>query len=158
MKRIAFALAALLPISFAAEAQPLTEAQVQAAYAALDDEYHAQSFYAAVIAKFGAVRPFSNIIKAEQTHAALVIEQLKASGAPIPANPYANGSKALPAVPASKAEACAVAVQAEIANMALYNNTLLPAAVDNSALTQVFIALRDASLNKHLPAFKRCAG
>lgn len=158
MKLIPLALAALLPMSLAAQAQTLTEAQVQAAYAALDDEYHAESFYAAVIAKLGPVRPFSNIIKAEQAHANRVIALLKASGAAIPANPYADGSKALPTIPATKTEACAIGVEAEVANKALYDDTLLPVAKGNADLTAAFIALRDASQTKHRPAFQRCTG
>ena len=158
LRLAALLLAGATALPLAATAAPLTPAQLEAAYAALDDEYHAYSFYAAVIETFGPIRPFSNIIKAEQTHAARVIALLQAEGAAVPPNPYADGSKPLPAVPASKAAACAIGVQAEIANKALYDENLLPAAEGNVALTQIFTDLRDASQLRHLPAFQRCAG
>lgn len=157
MKLLTLALLALLPLHATAQVQPLTPPQRQAVYLALDDEYHALTFYQAVIAKFGRQKPFSNIVKAEQTHADRLISVLAAAGAEVPANPYANGDKPLAVLPATRAEACALGVQAEIANVALYDDRLLPVAAGNAELTKVFTVLRDASLERHLPAFQRCA-
>ncbi len=55
------------------------------------------------------------------------------------------------------AEACAVGVQAEIDNAALYDQLFNRVEEDNPDIIQVFTALQRASLNQHLPAFERCA-
>ena len=47
----------------------------QALKEALADEYQARAFYQAVINKFGEVKPFSNIVMAEERHA-IAMEQL----------------------------------------------------------------------------------
>ena len=49
-------------------AQQLDKKTQQALIDAINDEYKARTLYQKVIDKFGAVRPFSNIIKAEETH------------------------------------------------------------------------------------------
>ena len=51
---------------------------------ALEDERKAEATYAAVIEKFGPVRPFSNIIEAEQRHAAALERQLARLGIDVP--------------------------------------------------------------------------
>ena len=53
---------------------------------ALDDERKAEATYEAVIAKYGPVRPFINIIEAEQRHAGAIERQLHRLGFPIPEN------------------------------------------------------------------------
>lgn len=136
----------------------ISEPAHQALLRALDDEYHAQAVYDAVIAKFGAVRPFSNIRNAEQMHQSLVAQQLQANGYAVPPNPYTSGQKPVGALPGTLAEACAVGVQAEIANAALYDNELLPAVAGYPQLTATLTKLRDDSATKHLPAFQRCGG
>ncbi|MDE3027639.1 MAG: hypothetical protein KGH84_04515 [Paracoccaceae bacterium] len=155
----ALALALAASLAGPAMAQTtLTAAEKSAALAALDDEYQAFATYQAVMEKIGAQRPFSNIIRAEQRHIDLVAAVLKDAGEPIPANPYLDGTKPRPVAPATRAEACKVGVQAEMANAGLYDGKLLPQVKGNARLTQVFVALRDASQNNHLPAFQRCAG
>ncbi|WP_216644144.1 hypothetical protein [Thioclava sp. JE_KL1] len=136
----------------------LTSAEHRAVLAALDDEYHAQATYRAIMERFGAVRPFSNIERAEISHAAALIGVLRQNGLPVPANPYLSGAKPLAPVPGTLAEACALGVQAEMANSGLYDGRLLPAVAGNGQLTQILTRLRDASQNKHLPAFQRCGG
>ncbi len=129
----------------------------QALHRALEDEQHAEAFYAAVIARHGEIRPFVNIIRAEQRHASMVVAALEAAGvSPLP-NPYKDGTKVAPVAPASIAEACKIGVDAEIANIDLYDKELIPAAVGKPDIVALFEALRDASRNNHLPAFKRCA-
>jgi hypothetical protein len=125
---------------------------------ALDDEWHAESFYAAVIDKHGNVRPFSKIIRAEQRHVGMLIRLFRKYGAAVPANPYEDGSKAKPSAPATLAEACKIGVEAEIANRDLYAKDLIPAATGHDDVLAVFEALRAASENNHLPAFQRCGG
>ena len=158
MKTLSIALLLGLASPLAAQSQSLTPAQSNAALAALEDEYHAFAFYQAVIDSFGDIKPFRNIIKAEAQHIEAVSSLLRASGMAVPANPYLDGSKAALKAPATKAEACQIGVQAEIANAALYDESLFPAAAGNPALIKTFTALRDASQTKHLPAFQRCAG
>lgn len=141
--------------TIAAELLPATR---NALYAALADEYRAEAFYDAVIEKFGEVRPFSNIIVAEQHHAEQLRQVMKSHGLEAGSN-REIGSEAIAAtVPDTLAEACAMGVQAEIANRDLYGKELLPAAADYDDVTAVFTALRDASENNHLPAFQRCGG
>ncbi|MEC3861516.1 hypothetical protein VK792_09495 [Mesobacterium sp. TK19101] len=158
MKPVALAAALLAVASPATHAATITSAERTAALRALDDEYHAYATYQAVIDRFGAVRPFTNIQRAEARHANALIGYLQSHGIVAPANPYLTGAKPMPDAPASLAEACAVGVQAEIANAGLYDDDLLPAARGDAELTRIFVALRDASQQKHLPAFQRCGG
>lgn len=154
---LAIALGALVVATAPAWSGTLTDAQREAALTGLDDEYKAYALYEATIEKFGAVRPFVNIQKAEAQHIAAISAVLEADGAPIPSNPYLDGTKALPPLPATVGEVCAEGVQAEIDNYSLYDNELLPVATGNAELVQVFQSLRDASQFDHLPAFERCA-
>lgn len=155
---IAFLVAAGLALSpLPAMAATLSANAEAALLSALDDEYHAEAFYEAVMDKFGPVRPFSNIANAERQHEAALIDRLKAYGIAVPANPYMSGDKKLEAVPTTIAEACAIGVGAEIANRDLYRKELLPAVTDYPDITAVFKALSAASEQKHLPAFQRCA-
>lgn len=117
---------------------------------ALEDERKAESTYAAVIDKFGSVRPFSNIISAEQRHSRAIERQLARLGFEIPDNQWVGKGEALTTL----AAACELAVQAEIENIALYDR-LIPLILD-PAVKQVLENLQDASRNNHLPAFRRC--
>lgn len=141
-----------------ASAADLPPATRDALFAALADEHNAEAFYAAVLEKFGEVRPFSNIIRAEQHHAELLRQVMDTYGLEARSNPELGSDAMRAAVPETLAEACAMGVEAEIANRDLYGKTLLPAAAGHDDVTAVFIALRDASENKHLPAFQRCGG
>jgi hypothetical protein len=140
-----------------AAGQQLTDPQVAVLLNALDDEYHAQATYAAVIDRFGPERPFVNIIEAEKRHAAAIIRLLEACGVEYPANPYISGDKPLEALPATLAQCCEVGVAAEIENIRLYDEDLLPAVAGHAEASAILKRLRDASQDRHLPAFKRCA-
>lgn len=146
---------ALMQPAFAADLPPATR---DALFTALADEHNAEAFYAAVMEKFGEVRPFSNIIVAEQHHAELLREVMATYGLEAGSNPNLGSDTMRAAVPETLAEACAMGVEAEIANRDLYGKTLLPAAAGYDDVTAVFTALRDASENNHLPAFERCGG
>ena len=50
------------------DTQSLTGKERQGLADALDDEYKARATYAQVIADFGGVRPFVNIVEAEERH------------------------------------------------------------------------------------------
>lgn len=140
-----------------AAAQTLTPDVQTALAAALQDERHAQAFYAAVITKFGDVRPFSNIANAERQHEAMVIDLYKAYRLEVPENGYTTGALMAPEAPDTLAAACKIGVEAEILNRDLYDAQLLPAVASYPDITRVMQGLRDASEDKHLPAFQRCA-
>jgi hypothetical protein len=140
-----------------AHAAPLDLKAQQALNRSLEDEYNAEAFYDAVIAKFGAVRPFVNIIEAERKHAAALTDLMQRYGVEVPAN-ASLGSPAIKAqVPATLKEACLMGVAAEIANRDLYVKDLMPAAAGHPDILRVFDSLQAASENNHLPAFQRCA-
>jgi rubrerythrin len=117
---------------------------------ALDDEYKAEATYAAVIKRFGAVRPFINIVEAERRHADALIRQCERLGFVPRANRWAGKV----AAPASLGDACAEAIVAEEENIALYDR-LLPGIADPQ-VRAVLARLQEASRERHLPAFRRC--
>ncbi len=130
---------------------PLLPAEVDALLAALDDEYLAWATYDQVIADFGPVRPFINIRDAEARHIGALLPLFEHYGIPVPANPYPG---TLPHYPDLKA-ACEAGVAAEVENAALYGR--LESATTRTDLLTVFSRLREASQERHLPAFRRCA-
>lgn len=118
---------------------------------ALDDGYTAEATYAAVIEKFGEVRPFINIIRAEQMHQQLAKAELDRLGVRYPhTNPYAGKIEA----PEALLEACQTGVTAEEENIVLYDR-LLPD-VQDPQVRAVLGRLQAASRDRHLPAFRRC--
>lgn len=116
------------------------------------DEMRAQSFYAGVIARFGEVRPFANIVLAEAKHAATVEMLMRNHGVARPA----EGPSDVPAVPATLAESFGIAVSAERANIELY--TRLLDRVAEPDIRAVMEQLRSVSQNNHLRAFERGGG
>ena len=120
---------------------------------ALDDEYKAHATYEAVIAKLGNVRPFIMIVRSEEQHISSLKALLDKYGVGIPENPYTNKVT----VPETLAETCKIGVDAEIANASLYKDELLPNVTDYEDITLVFTNLMNASQEKHLAAFQRCA-
>jgi len=128
----------------------LNEIEITALHDALDDEYHAWATYDQVIQDFGLVRPFSNIRDAEARHIEALMHLFTQHGLAAPPNPWPGKVERYP----SLREACAAAVEAEIANAALYDRLL--ASTGRSDILSVFRNLRDASQERHLPAFRRC--
>lgn len=141
-------------IALASAAVPATPAATPSLHRvlldAIDDEYRAEATYQAILDKFGSVRPFSNIVNAERRHANLVAGELQRHGWAVPANPYSGKI----AAPATLLDACKAGVDAEVANIALYDR-LLPGVTDLSAKA-VLEQLQWASRANHLPAFERC--
>lgn len=126
------------------------QSDVEALHEAIQDEYKAEAMYEAVVAKFGSVKPFSNIIKAEDRHSTAIARVLEAHGQPVPTPaPYK------PEVPATISEACALGVTAEKANVALYDSLMQLAQSEDTR--RVFSSNSDASQYRHLPAFEQCA-
>jgi len=79
---------------------------------------------------------------------------LKAHGLPVPEHRQATAEA--PAF-AGVREACAAAVLFETANVALYDRLLAAGPLPDD-VKQVFDHNRIASLERHKPAFERCAG
>lgn len=155
LTRAALIAAAITGTSAIAVAQPhvtpMTSVAVKSALlAALDDEYRAEATYRAVLDVHGDVRPFSNIIQAEQRHQEMVKAELDARGLAYPANPYLGRI----AAPATLLEACEAGVQAEIDNITLYDR-LLPT-IEDPAAKALMERLQWASRANHQPAFERC--
>lgn len=117
---------------------------------ALDDEYKARATYRQVIATFGPVRPFINIVEAEDRHARTLLNLFARFGVTPPEDTWAGRV----AIPTSLEAACADAVQGEIENAAMYDRLL--AMVDDPVVTEVLHRLQRASQENHLPAFRRC--
>ncbi|MBP2851086.1 MULTISPECIES: ferritin-like domain-containing protein [Dickeya] len=136
--------------------QPLDNAAKNALQTALYHEYHTEALYAAAIEKFGQVAPFNNIMRAEQNHAHALAQLMQNHGMSVPPNTLSGSTEMKNTLPATLKEACKMGVDAEIANQALYDKTLLPAVSSHQDITLVFQRLRDASQQNHLPAFKQC--
>lgn len=133
-------------------AAQLDEQTQQALIDAINDEYKAHATYQKVIEQFGQIRPFTNIIKAEETHIQELLPLFEKYGIAVPEDDwYAK-------VPSfgSVQEALEAGVQAEIENAGMYDEFFT--FVEEADIIKVFTALRDASQDKHLPAFKRAIG
>lgn len=117
---------------------------------ALDDEYKARATYRKVIDAFGPVRPFINIVEAEERHIAALLRQYARLRLTPPADRWAGRVGA----PASLREACAIGEKAEVENGAMYDR-LLAMTTDPDVRT-VMLNLQEASQERHLPAFRRC--
>ncbi len=114
---------------------------------AAQDEYLAKAEYAAIIDEYDVTRPYSNIMKAEETHLNYLKEVYETYNMEFPK----DESSAQLVIPTSLLEAAQVGVQAEIDNIAMYKQFLtydLPEDIEN-----VFDALIKGSEN-HLSAFQ----
>jgi hypothetical protein len=129
---------------------PLTSAEVSALREALADEHKAVAVYQQVIADFGDIRPFGNIVNAEHRHIRALERLFTRYGVAVPENPWLGRAPRFESV----AEACAGGVAAEIDNAAMYDR--LMAATARPDMLEVFSSLRRASQENHLPAFQRC--
>lgn len=121
---------------------------------ALQDELQAEATYEAAIATYGAVRPFSHIVTAEDRHATAVAHLIAKRGLEAPGWDSDGHPVPVDFSELELAEACAAGYQAELDNIAMYDAFLadgLPADV-----TSTFLTLRAASENNHAPAFARC--
>lgn len=128
----------------------LNVTEIAALHEALADEHHAWATYDQVVRDFGLVRPFSNIRDAEARHIKALLYLFEQYDLDPPPNPWPGKVERYP----SLRDACAAAVEAEVANAALYERLL--AGTDRSDILTVFRNLRDASQQRHLPAFRRC--
>lgn len=129
----------------------LTESEIRALDEALDDEYHAWATYDQVIADFGEVPPFSHIREAEARHIGALYALYARYGLPVPENPWPGKVERY----ASLQAACEAGVAAEIANGDMYGRLL--GATQRPDILTVLRNLQEASQQRHLPAFQRCA-
>jgi hypothetical protein len=117
---------------------------------ALLDECKARDTYRKIIDTFGAVRPFINIVEAEQRHIESLLTLYQRYNIPLPAIPDPDQI----GVPDSLLEACQMGVVAEIENLTLYDRLI--EATDLPDVVEVLQRLQAASRDNHLPAFQRC--
>ncbi len=118
---------------------------------ALDDEYKARATYHKVIETWGEIRPFVNIVAAEERHIQALLPLYEHYDIPVPKDPWMDQIE----IPSSVTEACQMGVEAEIENAELYNR-LLDMTLDYADVQTVFRQLQRASQENHLPAFRRC--
>jgi len=113
---------------------------------AMLDEIHAKQTYEAIIEAYGEIRPFTKIVVAEQTHIDLLLPLFETYQLEVPVSDY------VPVVPETIEEVLALGVEAEIANIALYEAFLSQDLPDDVRV--VFEQLVEAS-NHHLAAFSK---
>ncbi len=118
---------------------------------AIEDEYKARATYRRVLEKFGEVRPFSNIVEAEQRHIDALLVLFTEYGLRVPADSWPDRVE----TPETLLAACQAGVAAEIDNAAMYDR-LLAASGDFPDVQSVLRNLQRASQENHLPAFQRC--
>jgi len=129
----------------------LTETEIRALNEALDDEYRAWATYDQVIADFGDVPPFNNIRDAEARHTEALCALFARYGLPVPENPWPGKVERY----ASLQAACAAGVAAEITNGEMYARLL--GTTQRPDILTVLRNLQEASQQRHLAAFQRCA-
>ena len=114
---------------------------------AIQDEYLARAEYDWITTTFGSARPFSNIMRAEETHIEALQPLFTAYGIAAPADEGASRAVAV----GSLTEAYQAGVNAEVNNIAMYETFLAQELPDN--VRAVFESLMRASEN-HLRAFQ----
>lgn len=115
---------------------------------AIQDEFLARAEYEKLIQEFGVDRPFTNIIRAEETHIELLKPLFEAYDISLPL----DTSKDHLLIPNDLKEVYEIGVQAELDNIAMYESFLqedLP-----QDIRTVFESLKAAS-ESHLLAFQK---
>ncbi|MBB6480041.1 ferritin-like domain-containing protein [Spirochaeta isovalerica] len=115
---------------------------------AMEDEHMALAEYEAIMEKFDVDRPYANIAKSEETHISYLNKLYETYGFDIPR----IDTDAHVVIPSSLAEAAQVGVDAEIANIAMYEKFLDQDLPDD--VREVFTFLKNGSEN-HLASFQR---
>lgn len=148
-----FSISVIFFMAFSAQAfsvQPLTRGEREALGQALQDEYKAQATYQKVMSRFGEIRPFSNIVQAEQRHINALVSLFDFYQIAVPENKWREKLFSF----ASVKEACQAGADAEIKNAGLYE--VLLSKVEKEDVKIVFRNLQRASQEHHLKAFQRC--
>ena len=131
---------------------PLRDTEVRALHEAVDDESRAWATYNRVIADFGEARSFIKIREAETRHIESLRGVFSRYGLAVPENRWPGRVTRSP----NLQEACEAGAVAVIENDALYERLL--ASTQRPDILAVFRNLQEASRERHLPAFQRCAG
>ena len=120
---------------------------------ALQDERHAVWAYELVLGQLGpGTQPFTHIKEAEDRHVVSTAKLIEKRGWDLPGSVSYDPLPVFTTLP----EACAIGVDAELENIAMYDTLLANTLPDD--VVKVFKTLKDASLTSHLPAFEKCAG
>lgn len=127
-----------------------TPVLVQVLRIALFDEYKAYETYSKVVANFGQIAPFSNIVAAEQNHIDAMLNLCATYGITPPINTWAGKINIAPTM----TENCEIGVAAEIDNIKMYDYLL--SFVIEPDVRDIFFRVQAASFNNHLPAFRQC--
>ena len=114
---------------------------------AIQDEYLARAEYRFIINEYGTIRPFSNIIQAEEQHINMLVPLFTTYGFAVPED---NAAEHI-VVPKNLKEALETCVQGEIDNIGMYETFLSRSLPDD--VRDVFERLKNASGN-HLRAFR----
>jgi len=129
----------------------LSKTELDALYEALEDEHRSWATYDQVIRDFGEVRPFINIRDAEARHIQALCSLLIAYEITVPKNTWPGRVTRYKTLH----EACEAGVAAEIENGQMYERLLR--STDREDILTVFRHLQEASQQRHLAAFQRCA-
>lgn len=116
---------------------------------AIEDEFMAKAEYEAIINTFGEVKPFINIVKAEQIHIDLLLPLFEVYGVLIPENTASENV----VIPDSITSALATGLEAEEVNIAMYEVFLSQDNLPDN-IREAFEYLKAAS-EKHLTAFSK---
>lgn len=130
----------------------LKQNEIDALLEALEDEYRAWATYDQVVHDFGEVRPFINIREAEARHIEALSALFSSYGLVLPENSWPGRVTRYE----SLQEACEAGIAAEIENGKMYERLLK--STKKQDILGVFRNLQEASQQRHLAAFKRCAG
>jgi len=113
----------------------------------IQDEYLARAEYYAIMSKYGNVKPFFNIVNAEETHIKELIILFQNYGFKVPD----DNAKKYVVVPENIKKALETGVQAEIDNIAMYDLFLKKSLPKD--VRDVFLNLEKGS-ESHLSAFR----
>ena len=113
----------------------------------IQDEFLARAEYELIIAEYGSIRPFTNIMAAEQRHIEWVTELFAAYGYNVPQ----DTAQRHVVLPDDLKASFQTGVQAEIDNIAMYEAFLQEELPDD--VRDLFERLKQASEN-HLRAFR----
>jgi hypothetical protein len=136
------------------ESSALPDPVREALAVALADERKAWRTYSIILDRFPGARPFVNIVEAEARHIEALLRVYERHGLTPPAD-EAICDRLAGTAPFEML--CKIGVDAEIENVRLFDEALLPAVAGYPDISAVFQRLRDASKWRHLPAFRRCA-
>ena len=117
---------------------------------AVEDENLALAGYQMIIEKFGAQRPFTNIVRAEQRHVGMLLPLFEKYKVTVPEKDW----KSFVEMPSSLQESYGIEIKAEENNIAMYEKFLKEDLDDD--VRAVFERLMNASKN-HLRAFENAA-